>query len=513
MLPAAKYSDESKAEDEGKFLGEEEDDALIDKEDHRSNREDDRYALIDVSMEKIGFGKFQYGVIILTGFGTFVDALEANLISILYPVFMKTHFASSYMDLAMVSSLQALGMLVGSALLGVLSDRIGRRTVYLITLVLVVLFGLISSFAETVTSFALLRFLLGFGYGGNSNTSTNLMLEMMPNDKRGVGAAFHGMFWGLGSLVIASIAWAGGDSLDWRWLVRVPSIIAIPVLFAVCWLPESPRFYVHVDANERISASLTQIARQNSRPVPQEASMIALDAARESMISRQNRLVIESSWFQRNCSSITKLTSSKRYLTLLAPLGLVWLLQGIGHTVITWLPLHSLSLVSTTAGKQQEQSPVFVTAFVSALGVVLASACALLWLTSFRRQLILRSGLVLSIAFTFGVAFAPDLPSLYAMAFFICFAAQVGAGALYLYTPELLQTSVRTTGLGFCLALYRVGAVFAPFIAAVLTDTRSFTVTSCAFASFYAGAFFSSLCINVNTVNIPLKERASRLQE
>jgi hypothetical protein len=54
--------------------------------DHALQKEDGRYAILDSTLEQLGFGPFQHRLLVLTGFGTFVDALEANLISILYPV-------------------------------------------------------------------------------------------------------------------------------------------------------------------------------------------------------------------------------------------------------------------------------------------------------------------------------------------------------------------------------------------------------------------------------------------
>jgi putative MFS transporter len=407
-------------------------------------------------------------------------------------------------------------MLLGSVLFGILSDRLGRRIIYLASLFIVVILGLLSSFAQSIQAFALLRFVLGFGYGGNGNTCTNLMVELMPSGKRGVGATIHGFNWGLGSLVIASIAWIGGQNLDWRWLVRVPSFIAIPVLVAVFWLPESPRFYVHVDNNEKIISSLRAIAAQNNTPVPAEANLVELNRAKERTERYRRRLALEDeSFMAQMCGSVVRLFTSKRLMFLLLPLAFVWLMQGVGATVITWLPRHSLTFSSTSNGGKTstDQTSVYITAFVSAAGVVVAAVFGLLWLLRSKRQHVLRAGLFVTVAFTFGVAFAPNLAAFYAFTFFICAACQLSSNSLYLYTPEILPTHVRSTGLGFCLALYRIGSLFAPFIAAVLTDTHSFTVTSAAFATFFVAGLLASFALNVNTVDVPLKERASKLND
>jgi len=469
--------------------------------DHALVKEDERYAILDSSLDQLGFGRFQYKILILTGFGTFVDALEANLVSILYPVFISEQFATSYMDLALVSSLQAVGTLTGSIVLGILSDKLGRRLIYLVSLVIVVVFGIVSSFASDVVSFALLRLCLGFGYGGNSNTATSLMLEMMPSTKRGVGSAVHSFSWGFGSLLIASIAWIAGESFDWRWLVRIPSLIAIPIMVAVWWTPESPRYHIHNDDNPRLLQSIEEIARVNAVEVPPSMNADNLDSAREQ--SRRRHLLVGSENFLAQiCSSLSRLCTSKQYMAMLLPLGLVWLFNGLGGTIITWLPLHGTKIVPN------DYSVVYAVAFISACGILIASSSAFLTGTRFKRQHIIRFGLFCTVAFAFGIAFALTIEPYYALTFFLCFSHQLTNGALFLYTPEILPTNVRSTGFGMCLALFRVGFVFAPFIAAVLTDNQSFQITCSAFGGFFVIAFLFALCTNVNTVNVPLKERA-----
>ena len=181
---------------------------------------------------------------------------------------------------------------------------------------------------------------------------------------------------------------------------------------------------------------------------------------------------------------------------------MVWLLDGIAGTIITWLPLHGFNMV------KNNYSVVYAVAFVSALGILLASLTGFFTGPRYRRQNIIRFGLACSVAFAFGVAFSETIEPYYAMTFFLCFSRQLTNGALFLYTPEILPTNVRSTGFGICLALFRVGSVFAPFIAAVLTDNQSFKIASATFGGFFIGAFLFSFCTNVNTINVPLKERA-----
>lgn len=118
---------------------------------------------MDQALQDIGMGKYQYFALVTTGMGTFIDASETALISILFPL-LQDAWGVSYEDLALVSSMTALGMMFGAPILGKVSDFYGRRPVYMLSLFFVATFGLLSSFATNIQGFIAIRFFLGFFY-------------------------------------------------------------------------------------------------------------------------------------------------------------------------------------------------------------------------------------------------------------------------------------------------------------------------------------------------------------
>ena len=152
------------------------------------------------------------------------------------------------------------------------------------------------------------------------------MMELMPHNKRGLGSSLQAVSWGIGSLVIASIAWIGGVNLDWRWLVRIPSLIAIPVLIAVFWIPESPRYYVYTNDNKKLIESVQHIAEINSSVLPEEMTVDNLDAIvrKENIGGERKKMDLCEDWFR----SVPLLFCSRKLVFLLLPLFFVWLFAG-----------------------------------------------------------------------------------------------------------------------------------------------------------------------------------------
>ena len=222
----------------------------------------DGYRLLDAALDEIGPGAFQHRLLVLTAVGHFVEAAESSLLGILLPI-LQADFLCSDFDLAMVGSLTAIGMMMGSIFFGWFANIMGRRLSYQISLLFCVLFGLFSSFAPSIQAFAGLRLGLGFGYGGNLVASSTLLLEFSPKSVRARYANVCGIAFGLGAVFVVGLAWGVVPILGWRWLVRIAAIFALPALLALPFIPESPRFYIMHSDSEAALASIRRVAQVN----------------------------------------------------------------------------------------------------------------------------------------------------------------------------------------------------------------------------------------------------------
>ncbi len=140
------------------------------------------------------------------------------------------------------------GAVTGAILFGYLTDRLGRRKLFLVTLATYGLATAASALSWNFFSFALFRFITGLGIGGEYAAINSAVDELIPGKVRGtVDLIVNGTFWvgaALGS--VASLILLNGallpPNLGWRVAFGVAAVLAIGVLFLRLSVPESPRW-------------------------------------------------------------------------------------------------------------------------------------------------------------------------------------------------------------------------------------------------------------------------------
>jgi len=216
----------------------------------------------------------QIGAVILAALSVILDGFDGQLIGFAIPSIIK-EWGVTRGDFAPVVAAGLLGMGVGSAVAGVVADRIGRRKVLIAS---VVLFGIgtaLIGLAENLTMVAALRFLAGLGIGGALPTATTLAAEFTPKRIRTVVVTttivcvpLGGMLAGLFSIWIL-------PEFGWRAAFFVGG--SLPVVFAVALvalLPESPRWLSRTPGQEQ---RLRTLLARMKRDVP--ASVTIVDGA------------------------------------------------------------------------------------------------------------------------------------------------------------------------------------------------------------------------------------------
>ncbi|EPN62685.1 major facilitator family transporter, partial [Pseudomonas syringae pv. actinidiae ICMP 19079] len=156
------------------------------------------------------------------------------------------------------------GAVLGALLFGWLADRLGRRKLFFITLLLYVGATAATAFSFSVWSFMLFRFLTGMGIGGEYTAINSTIQEFTPARYRGwVDLTINGTFWlgaalgAVGSIVLLDPLWVGAE-LGWRLCFGIGAVLGLLVLLMRLWLPESPRWLlIHGQ-----SAQATKIVEQ-----------------------------------------------------------------------------------------------------------------------------------------------------------------------------------------------------------------------------------------------------------
>lgn len=232
-----------------------------------------QYLDIEDAIERLGMGRFQYGVFLACGLCFAADAMEVLLLSFLAVILQEEWNLTEGQTDSIISVVFA-GAMLGTLVLSALGDIWGRRPVFAITAGLISLFGMATALCTTYTQLLVARFLVGFGVGGLT-VPYDALGEVMGSTFRGKNLLSTSYFWTGGSLLVPLFAWMtiGGGKNDepatagsWRGFVVLCAIPCVVSTVLGVWLvPESPRFLVSKGKNERAISILRKAAAKNGK--------------------------------------------------------------------------------------------------------------------------------------------------------------------------------------------------------------------------------------------------------
>ena len=182
---------------------------------------------------------------LLSASGTFLDGYDLAVVGVALPLLVK-HFDLGAGMTGVLASSVLIGNFVGMIIFGWLTDKIGRRAMYVIDLLTFVVFAAMTAISTNIWEMLLFRFLLGLGIGADYTISPTLVAEFNPTQRRGGRVGMLTLTFFIGSLVSYFIGLAAsplGPSA-WRYMMGFGALLALVVLFFRRQIPESPRWLV-----------------------------------------------------------------------------------------------------------------------------------------------------------------------------------------------------------------------------------------------------------------------------
>jgi MFS family permease len=171
----------------------------------------------------------------------------------------------SNVDVGLAASAYIAGAVTGALFFGWLTDRLGRKKLFFITLAVYLVATAATGLSWNIASFMLFRFLTGAGIGGEYAAINSTIQELIPARFRGwTDLAINGSFWvgaalgALGSILLLDPAWFGAD-VGWRLAFFIGAALAIVIFFMRLWLPESPRWLMTHGYPEEAARIVAQI--------------------------------------------------------------------------------------------------------------------------------------------------------------------------------------------------------------------------------------------------------------
>ncbi|UDK98628.1 MFS transporter [Lysinibacillus sphaericus] len=345
----------------------------------------------------------------VAGVGWLFDAMDVGILSFVITA-LAVDWDLTKSQMGWIGSVNSIGMAVGALIFGIFADKVGRKQVFMWTLILFSVASGLSAFTTTLIAFMALRFLVGMGLGGELPVASTLVSESVEAKERGRVVVLLESFWAAGWLIAALISYFVIPTWGWRVALLLTAIPAVYAIYLRWHLPDSPQFTAKAESKKR-SIFL------NIRDV----------------------------W-------------SKKYARSTLMLWVLWFTVVFSYYgMFLWLP-------SVMVGKGFDMITSFKYVLIMTLAQLPGYFTAAWFIEKFGRKFVLVSYLIGTAvsAFIFGNAetMAVLLTSGMLLSFF-----NLGAwGALYAYTPEQYPAVIRGTGAGMAAAVGRIGGIFGPLL-------------------------------------------------
>jgi benzoate transport len=393
--------------------------------------------------DELKFNRFHWMLLLLGGLTLIFDGYDSQILSYVMPHIIREWHLNPVAGGAVVSY-GMIGLMVGTAGLGMLADRIGRKIPLVLGLVIFSVFDGGLFWVHDFSTFCILRFLAGMGMGGTLALNITLASEFAPARIRAriVGVLFVGFM--LGPVVAGLCSMAFIPSYGWRIMLFFALLPLIFVPFLCYFLPESVRYLGRKGHYDKAISVLRRMEKAaHVAPTPWTEESFILPAVEKKVSVKQ------------------LFTSKLAVMTIL-----VWLSYFFsffaGYSVLTWLPTLLMK-----AGFPMVRSYGFalMNNFAGILGSIFLGMAA----DRFGRKWGLASAYAMAAiaSWLFGLA-AWSYVALYVVAFASGFFGGGAQSAQHAVTGETYPTFMRSTGVGWSLTMGRFGAILGPLYGGVL---------------------------------------------
>ncbi|WP_337061462.1 MFS transporter [Kineococcus sp. G2] len=418
-------------------------------------------------LDDLPFTRRHRRLLVGSGIGWALDAFDVGLVAYVL-LALNVQWGLTDGERSWIASIGFAGMAVGASLGGLLADRIGRRQVFALTLLVYGIASGASALSWSLGALLVFRFLVGLGLGAELPVASTLVSEFAPRRIRGRAVVLLEAFWAVGWTLAALVGFLFVPASDdgWRWALVLG---AVPALYAIVvrrGLPESVRFLMskgrHAEA-EQVVRQFEESAgvRYSPGPLAQEAPAGAVAASAPGVWSRGLRRRTTGLW-------------------------LVWFFVNFSYYgAFTWIP--SLLFKDGFTVVRSLEFTLIIT-----LGQLPGYAVSAWLVEAWGRRRTLSVFLVGSAASALLYSAAESDPAILTAGILLSFFNLGAWGALYALTPEVYPTLVRGRGAGSAAGFGRIASILAPLSVPPLLGAGGTAVVFVVFGAAFAIAAAAS---------------------
>jgi putative MFS transporter len=425
-----------------------------------------------------------------SGVGWALDAMDVGLISFVIAQLAVVWKADAG-QLGLVASAGFLGMAIGASVGGLVADRIGRRQVFALTLLVYGVATGVSALAMSVGALIALRFVVGLGLGAELPVASTLVSEFSPARIRGRVIVILESSWAVGWTAAALIGYLVIPASDdgWRWALALGAVPAVWAIVVRLRLPESVRFLEgkgrHAEA-ERVVRALEAAAGRTPAPDADHAATLAPDPVDGAEVARVGAARAEAA---TAAAAPRERLFGARLRRRTLSLWIVWFCVNFAYYgAFIWLPTLLVA-----------QGFSLVRSFEYTLLITLAQLpgyAVSAWLVERWGRRVTLAVFLAGSAVSAGLfGTADDVTTILVFGALLSFSNLGAWGALYAVTPELYPTRVRATGAGSAAGFGRIASIVAPLCVPPLVALGGVALPFGVFAAVFALAAAAALTL------------------
>jgi len=366
--------------------------------------------------------------------GPFLDGYVLAIIGVaIDQLVRKDELALDDRWISAISAAALVGLFLGTSVGGYVTDRIGRKRMFLIDVIAIGVISLGTAFVTTPLMLVVMRFAIGLVIGADYPIATSMVAEFTPRRYRAISMGFIAAIWYVGAnaayIVGYLLADVGGG---WRWMLGSAVLPSLVILVGRWGIPESPRWL----------ASKNRLAEAEAILLEMFGSHVQLEQA--SPTRTRYRALFEPA----NLSKVLFV-------------GTIWLCQAVPMFAIYTFGPRIMAAFGLSEGRLSVLGEVLIGTFF-----MIGCIPAMFWANSMgRRRLLIGSFAMMTAA----LAVLGALPAAGTWVVIVCFAVYAffsgGPGNLqWLYPNELFPTDIRASAVGAAMAVSRIGTVIAMYV-------------------------------------------------
>src|SRR4051812_15250202 len=417
-------------------------------------------------MDRLPWARWHWLVVIGLGAVWILDGLEVTIVGTIASRLTEkgSGIGLTESQIGSAAAIYVAGACVGALFFGHLADRMGRKKLFMVTLLLYLVATVATAFSTTFLMFAVCRFFTGAGIGGEYAAINSAIDELIPARVRGtVDLIINGSFWlgtaagSLLSLVLLDESLFAAD-VGWRIAFGLGAVLGLGILLVRRYVPESPRWLFIHGRDEEAESLVTSIEQEVTSQTGQQ-----LDEPERAIKIRQRRSI----GFGTVTKTVFKLYPKRTVLGLSLFIGQAFLYNSVFFTYAL--------VLDKFYGVSADQVGWYIAAFAvgNFAGPLLLGR---LFDSVGRKPMIagtyILSGLLLAVT---AVLFQADVLTAATQTIAWCvifFFASAGASAAYLTVSEIFPMETRAMAISFFYAVgTAIGGITGPLLFGRLIET------------------------------------------